>query len=127
MVDALDECNQRDVAPDILNILFLHANNLPIKFLITCRPEPALLKVLQPKDERHRSMLNLHDIEASFVQADIKEYLKVELAETSLAPEKIVMLAEQAGKLFIYAATAVRYINPKNQEVDVQQRLDDLL
>lgn len=126
-IDALDECDRRDGAQDILNVLLLNAIDLPIKFLVTCRPEPGLFDVLQPEDEHRRSVLHLHDIETSFVQADIRTYLEAELGAISLPQEKVEQLAEQAGRLFIYAATAVRYIRPKVGRVKSEQRLDQLL
>lgn len=126
-IDALDECDRRDGAQDILNILFLHARDLPIRFFVTCRPEPGLFDALQSQDKHCCSVLHLHDIEASFVQVDIRTYLEIELSETSLPTEKVGQLAEQAGTLFIYAATAVRYIRPKSRQVDFHQRLESLL
>lgn len=127
VVDALDECDRRDGAQDFLSVLLNNARDLPVKFFVTCRPEPGLFDRLQSQDEHYRSVLHLHDIEASFVQADIKKYLEVELADTSLSTEKLGKLAEHAGALFIYAATAVRYILPQNRQVNVQRRFDDLM
>lgn len=125
-IDALDECDRRHGAQDILNVLFQHAGNLPIKFLVTCRPEPGLFDILRQKAD-FRSVLHLHHIETSLVQADIKTYLEEELGAISLSREKLEQLAEQAGTLFIYAATAVRYIYPKNRQVNFTQRLEQLL
>lgn len=126
-IDALDECDRRNGARDILRVLLSNAKDLPLKFFVTCRPEPGLFDLLQSEGEHRRSVLHLHDIEASFAKADIKRYLEAELADTALSPEKLGRLSEQAGTLFIYAATAVRYIHPKNREVNIRQRLDDLL
>ena len=126
-IDALDECDRRDGVQDILNVLFRHATDLPIKFLVTCRPEPELFDTLRSKDEHYRTVLHLHDIEASFVQADITIFLEDELVSLSLPQEKLEQLAQQAATLFIYAATAVRYILPKGRPVNSHQRLEDLL
>jgi hypothetical protein len=49
------------------------------------------------------------------------------LGEIALPHEKLGQLAEQAGTLFIYAATAVRYIHPKSRKVNFHQRLDEVL
>lgn len=126
-IDALDECDQREGAQDILDILFCYAGDLPIKFFVTCRPEPGLFDALESKGEDYRSVLHLHDVEKSFVQADIRTYLEAELGNLSLSQDKLGQLADQAGALFIYAATAVRYIHPKGQKVNLRQRLDNLL
>ena len=126
-IDALDECDRHDGVQDILHALFLHARDLPIKFLVTCRPEPGLFEMLQSKDTGHRTVLHLHDIEASFVQADITTFLEDELASLSLPQRKLEQLAKQAGTLFIYAATAVRHIHPKGQPVNSLRRLEEML
>lgn len=126
-IDALDECEERDGAQDILDVLFLHGRDLPIKFLVTCRPEPGLFDTLHSKDKQNCSVLHLHDIEASIVRADIKTYLEAELAAISLSQEKIGQLTEQAGTLFVYAATAVRYILPKGRQVNFRRRLQNVL
>ena len=59
-------------------------------------------------------VFHLHDIEQSFVEEDIKRYLTNVLGSMPQPPSsnEIERLAKRAGKLFIYAATAARYINP---------------
>ncbi|EUC63658.1 vegetative incompatibility protein HET-E-1 [Rhizoctonia solani AG-3 Rhs1AP] len=114
VVDALDECNDPHAVRIVLDILFRHAANLPVKFFVTSRPEPAIRNSMMAgiaESNRSRSILYLHEIEKSLVQADIELYLKDEL--NHMLPvhcTNIEDLAEQAGNLFIYAATAVRYI-----------------
>jgi hypothetical protein len=112
VIDALDECVNRDGAQLILDALFRYAINLPVKFFVTCRPEPGIFEKVRSQDNQIRSLLHLHDIECSLVQADIEVYLKAELSPASLPQAQIKLLASRAGNLFIYAATAVRYIQP---------------
>jgi hypothetical protein len=50
----------------------------------------------------------LHELDKSTEQANIKTYLKAALASIKPSERKIGLLAERAGILFIYAATAVR-------------------
>ncbi|KAJ7782078.1 WD40-repeat-containing domain protein [Mycena olivaceomarginata] len=88
------------------------AVDLPIKFFVTSRPEPTIReKMLTPGYSR--SVLHLHDIEESIVEADIKMYLTEALGFMSPtpSPNDVERLAKRAGKLFIYAATTVRYIH----------------
>ncbi|KAL5639504.1 hypothetical protein ACGC1H_006218 [Rhizoctonia solani] len=114
VVDALDECNDPHAVRVVLDILFRHAADLPVKFFVTSRPEPAIRNSMMAgiaDCNRSRSILYLHEIEKSLVQADIELYLKDELNHMLPAHcASIEELAEQAGNLFIYAATAVRYI-----------------
>ncbi|KAG8730024.1 hypothetical protein FRC11_007525, partial [Ceratobasidium sp. 423] len=114
VIDALDECNDPYALKAVLDTVFQFAVDLPIKFFITSRPEPAIRESMMTRIadcNSPRAILYLYDIEESFAQADIELYLKDEL--WYMLPthhDDIEELAEQAGNLFIYAATAVRYI-----------------
>ncbi|KAG8688348.1 hypothetical protein FRC11_005588, partial [Ceratobasidium sp. 423] len=127
VIDALDECSDPHVVESFLGLLFRSIADLPIKFYVTSRPEPAIRNRMMSESERSRSILYLHEIEKSLVQADIELYLKEELEFMSPAVPDIRRLAEHAGNLFIYAATAVRYIRPIGKAVDSRTRLSTIL
>ncbi|CAE6479997.1 unnamed protein product [Rhizoctonia solani] len=127
VVDALDECSDSRIIELFLGLLFSSASKLPIKFFVTSRPEPLIRKKMMAGSERSRSILYLHEIEQSLVQADISLYLKEELLSISPADADIEKLARRAGKLFIYAATAVRYILPHGKSVNSKERLAIIL
>ncbi|CAE6499953.1 unnamed protein product [Rhizoctonia solani] len=127
VVDALDECSDPHIVELFLDLLFRSVLELPIKFFVTSRPEPAIRNKMMPESERSRSILYLHEIELSLVQADIELYLREELASIAPADEDITELAEHAGSLFIYAATAMRYIRPVGAIVNSKARLKTIL
>jgi hypothetical protein len=127
VIDALDECVDRNGAQLILETLFRHAMNLPVKFFVTCRPEPGVYETAQSKDSLTRSVLHLQEIERSLVQADIEVYLTEELASAGFSEAQIKLLADRAGSLFIYAATAVRYIRPGGTSAHSHRRLKAML
>ncbi|CAE6529167.1 unnamed protein product [Rhizoctonia solani] len=131
VVDALDECSDPHAVTIVLDILFRFAADLPVKFFVTSRPEPSIRNsMMSGISERDRpdSILYLHEVEESLVQADIERYLKDELDHMLPAhATEIEQLAEQAGKLFIYAATAIRYIQPAGKFADPKQRLKTIL
>ncbi|KAG9085716.1 hypothetical protein FRC06_003478, partial [Ceratobasidium sp. 370] len=127
VIDALDECSERLDALLVLDALLHFAEDLPIKFLVTCRPDSSLLKMMSAGGGVSRSLYHLHDIEQSLVQADIETYLTVELEPVPATTDEIKRLAEQSGKLFIHAATIVRYIGAQNVSVDPQRRLKVML
>jgi hypothetical protein len=127
VIDALDECSDGRGTKLILNLLFRYAAELPIKFFVTSRPEPSISNMMRSQDNDVRSILILHEIEEGIVQADIETYLSSELAAISPPRDQIRQLAEQAGNLFIYAATAVRYICPDNLSVNSLGRLKTML
>ncbi|KAF8754545.1 WD domain, G-beta repeat [Rhizoctonia solani] len=127
VIDALDECSDPHIVKVVLDILFRHAVDLPVKFFVTSRPEPTIRNSMMlgiAENERPHSILYLHEIEKSLVQADIELYLRDELKHMlSSDDEAIKELSEQAGNLFIYAATAVRYIQPNGK---VQKTMSDI-
>ncbi|CUA69306.1 Protein translocase subunit SecA [Shewanella loihica PV-4] [Rhizoctonia solani] len=131
VIDALDECNDPHAVKIVLDILFRYAATLPIKFFVTSRPEPIIRNSMMigiTESNRAQSILYLHEIEKSLVQADIELYLREELQHMLPAHcADIEELAEQAGNLFIYAATAVRYIRPGGKAVNSRQRLKTIL
>ncbi|KAG9128031.1 hypothetical protein FRC07_006145, partial [Ceratobasidium sp. 392] len=127
VIDALDECTDVADALLILDTLLRFAKDLPLKFFVTCRPEHSLLDAVEKYGSMDRSLYHLHDIEQSLVQADIETYLRVELKSVDASDEQIERLAKQSGKLFIYAATTLRYIMNKKASVDHQKRLHVVL
>jgi nucleoside-triphosphatase THEP1 len=129
VIDALDECDDGEAFRLLLETLLKLAPDLPFKIFLTSRPEPVIRqKMLAPG--RSRSVLHLHDIEESVVEADIKKYLTDAFHAMSPRPSsyQVEQLAKRAGRLFIYAATAVRYIRPDSRAVvDSAARLKRVL
>ena len=132
-IDGLDECSdQKDVQVFLSKIAQLPLN-LPVKFFVTSRPEQTLRKEFSRSAYSSLERFNLHDIEADIVQDDIRLYVKQRLHDISdgrselqgstdtWPPEdEVSALVRQAGKLFIYAATACEYIDKRG---DIRDRL----
>lgn len=120
IVDALDECDNEDDVR-IIPQLLAEARLLKIRLrvLITSRPEvPIRYSFLQILDADHRDFI-LHDIQAAIVDQDISTFLDYELRsigqerglESSWPGEPAIrLLAQKASGLFIWAATACRFI-----------------
>ncbi|GAB1518054.1 hypothetical protein RhiTH_001112 [Rhizoctonia solani] len=125
VIDALDECSSTNGVRTILNVLFRITPNLPLKFFITSRPEPDISQRIEAQSDRNRTMCVLHEIEKSLVQADIELYLYEELGDSVHASD-LRQLAKLSGSLFIYAATAIRYVRPTGGRVD-PDRLETIL
>ncbi|KDN33447.1 hypothetical protein RSAG8_13463, partial [Rhizoctonia solani AG-8 WAC10335] len=127
VIDALDECDNTDGTRDILDALLSKVADLPIKFIVSSRPEPQIRD--QMADERVRFRLVLHELDTGHVQVDIENYLREELKAMKPLPSEaqIAALVEKAGILFIYAATAVRYIGHDNFKRNAGARLRKLL
>ncbi|KDR82347.1 hypothetical protein GALMADRAFT_1346725, partial [Galerina marginata CBS 339.88] len=125
VIDGLDECDDGEAFRLFLETALKLAADLPIKFFLASRPEPAIReKMLAPG--YWYSILHLHDIEESVVEHDIKQYLTEALGSLypPPSPNDVERLAKRAGKLFIYAATVVRYIQ---NGVNSSRRLQTVL
>ncbi|CAE6452618.1 unnamed protein product [Rhizoctonia solani] len=125
VIDALDECSNTNGVGMILDVLFRVAPGLPLKFFVTSRPEPDIRHRVQGQGDHTRSICVLHEIEASLVKADIELYLREELAGNAVSEVQMKQLAELSGSLFIYAATAIRYVR-RGTKVD-RERLNIIL
>jgi len=128
VIDALDECEDGQAFRLFLETLLRLAPKLPFKFFLTSRPEPVIREKMLAL-QYSSSVLHLHDIEESVVEADIEKYLTDSLCSMSPPPseDNVKRLARRAGRLFIYAATAVRYILPNGATVNSTTRLRTVL
>ncbi|KAH6887204.1 WD40-repeat-containing domain protein [Coprinopsis sp. MPI-PUGE-AT-0042] len=121
-IDAIDECNLTE-AVELLSILLTSIPQHPsLRLLVTCRPERPFRLLLQ----KHHGprVFRLHEIENSVVEADIRLYInhclspaQIDEALPDLLPppwrashEEKEALVQMAGKLFIVASTAIRFI-----------------
>ncbi|CCO36098.1 Vegetative incompatibility protein HET-E-1 [Rhizoctonia solani AG-1 IB] len=122
VIDALDECSNTEGVGMMLDMLFRMATSLPLKFFVTSRPEPSVHSRVLAQPDKTRLLFVLHEIESSLVQADIEVYLREELPVDKVSDTQLKQLAELAGNLFIYAATAIRFIRRAGGSID-QKRL----
>ncbi|CAE6487951.1 unnamed protein product [Rhizoctonia solani] len=127
LIDALDECSSPKAVGQMLDALFAAAPGLPLKFFVASRPEPSIHPRVHGQPDLMRSICVLHDIEKSLVQADIRLYLQEELRFMAATETQLHQLAELSGNLFIYAATAIRYVRAEGTIVDHNERLETIL
>ncbi|CAE6412022.1 unnamed protein product, partial [Rhizoctonia solani] len=127
VIDALDECRKDNVVGLILDSLISSYKLLPVKFFIASRPEPIIYQKLYSQPDNLRSAFHLHEISQHSVQRDIRLYLEEELKSIQPSEAEVEELVSLSGRLFIYAATAVRYIAPDNPLVDSRARLQTTL
>ena len=132
VIDALDECQDKEPASAILSILSRYVDKIPfIKFFITGRPEPRIrsgfrLELLRP----HTDVLRLHDVKPDLVNNDIKLFLKTrltdiiknrsdyDLMEDWPSPRDINILCKKAAGFFIFASTAVKFVASQHHPPD---------
>jgi len=124
IIDALDECKDKEPASAILSILSRYVDEIPnVKFFITGRPEPRIrsgfrLESLAPITE----VLKLHEVKPEAVDRDIellfwtqltslaKNRSDLDLTEDWPSPSDIKILCKKAAGFFIYASTVVKFV-----------------
>ncbi|KAG9084795.1 hypothetical protein FS749_004945, partial [Ceratobasidium sp. UAMH 11750] len=117
VIDALDECEDDNGVDGILDMLLSSAQELPVKFFVTSRPEAKILDRMGNEQGKHiPDELRLHELAHSSVQEDIRTYLTAALGSSrmTVSPSELDILVERSGVLFIYAATVARYIRGDN-------------
>lgn len=127
VIDALDELAENG-SSDFLDSLFTTLNNVPskgFKLLLTSRSDPTIVSLIGSLNMR-ASERWLQRVPLEEVSSDISMYLKLNLPR--LGNEDLRKLEILANGLFIYAATAVRYLKPQwNIPLDEQMELLDEL
>ena len=111
VIDALDEI-KGDGGSAFLRDLLIAINEYDLKgfkFLVTSRPDPKVAALCE--SFASESVCRLQDVPIEEAKSDIKTYLRTQLPELVGTPE-FTELEQRAGGLFIYAATAVKYLTP---------------
>ncbi|KAJ6583515.1 hypothetical protein DFH09DRAFT_273013 [Mycena vulgaris] len=122
VVDALDEVEGKGGASflkDLLEKTRTHQDQFHgLKFLITSRQDPRIVDVVEQAN-LHSPLpgCDLQKVAREIANEDIYSYLQSFLPELKSAPE-LHQLAKQTDGLFIYAATAVRYIIPESEDIE---------
>src|ERR1700719_4367524 len=122
VIDALDECKDDNSTSTILASLSQHIDKLfPLQFLITSRP------ILQITGAFQHPLLNnttrpmiLHEVRSDVIKSDIQYYLtwhlgaikqKYHIPGTWPSSRDVEALTNMSSGLFIFAATAARFID----------------
>ncbi|KIK62244.1 hypothetical protein GYMLUDRAFT_995037, partial [Collybiopsis luxurians FD-317 M1] len=114
VLDALDECQDVQVALKPL-IDALQGKKLPgMKFFFTSRPKGVIEQLMHSNTGPVEKVakikeLILHQVEETEVQKDIYIYVESELNNIA-SDMQLERLTKLSGKLFIYAATIVKFV-----------------
>ncbi|KAJ7301250.1 hypothetical protein DFH08DRAFT_827729 [Mycena albidolilacea] len=124
VVDALDEVENEDGSSfleQLIKKIGTHPDHFHrLKFFITSCRDPRIVEVAESLPST--GVCCLEDISTATIENDIHMYLRVSLPK--LADDQLHLLSHEASRLFIYAATAIRFIIPRPQRppsVEVQQ------
>jgi len=140
VIDAIDECSSSGRVEILIKTILDGVAKTPLKFFITSRPEPHIRKAFHYysaySDIRFFTETSLQEVTLNDVRSDIQTYLQNSLSEIAAKdpfpqgppewppPDEFSRLLNLSADLFIYAATAVRYI--RAVEEDYRDRLTDI-
>jgi len=125
VIDALDECGTNGIIDDVeshrnvsemleaLTTLVRSPVKLPIKFLVTSRPETHICNT-PVSDTSLSTILRLHTINKEQVTADIRLYVAAKLSSLPKQPVRLTdkdadTLTQLSDGIFIVASTVLRY------------------
>ena len=124
VIDALDEIKGNGGSEFLRELLKTidKCNFKGFKFLVTSRPDPKVSALC--KSFTSDAICRLQDVPIEEAKLDIETYLKTQLPELAGSPD-FVELGRRADGLFIYAATAVKYLTPFDS-ITVRERTEML-
>lgn len=139
VVDALDECSDPQAIISMIRGIISNSPHIPFKFFLTSRPEQHIRSQFRSGQPDIHNIVRLHDIDQHIVEQDIRHYCTLKLrkiqedwAHSYDFPQQwpseteIACVTKLAGKLFIYAFTAMQFIAEENPVSRLQgiSRLD---
>ncbi|KAL5634302.1 hypothetical protein ACGC1H_006196 [Rhizoctonia solani] len=128
VIDALDECENRNSVGKILELLVTSASELPIRFLVSSRFEPEIYRCMMKQvGSNSNTRLVLHELDPLEVQHDIEAYLRQALQDVPLTANQWKELVARCGTLFIYASTVCRYIKSGDEMMSYEEAVDVVL
>jgi len=145
VIDAVDECVNLQVVSSLIKIILHSASDIPLKFFIASRDEDRIRNAFYHHPGLSTAF-TLHEVEKQLVEDDIRKYIEKSLSDIKSqeldpvldvwpSPLELSNLVNHSGRLFIYAATAIRYIHDggklyksrlsvmANQDTKTQSRL----
>ncbi|KAG9092710.1 hypothetical protein FS749_015500, partial [Ceratobasidium sp. UAMH 11750] len=127
VLDALDECEDKDGVKQVLDACFNDSFDFPVRFLITSRRNPGILeRMLASQPGPSRAELRLHEVDRTVALEDVRTYLGARLEHLNLSDSDIECLIRRSGGWFQYAVSIVKYIGRDNVP-SVARRLKRLL
>ena len=130
VIDALDDCTKLVTVEKFIQAVVEFAPDTPLKFFISSRDTTQIRSAFHHNPNCTPMIESLHTIERTVVQEDIKLYLhrslsaivtKNRLSIPWPPSNEFEILLERSDRLFIYAATAVRYLGAP--DVNFRKRL----
>lgn len=144
VIDGLDECKDPDIQCDLLRLIAkaIASVPFPLRFLITSRPELHITQTFDHDPALQAVNAHIHRFDLSkpstgassdlytFIESKFEEIRSTHLLRSRLPPNwpdsnAVRTLVQRSSGHFIYAATAMRYIQSPQHRPD--ERLDVVL
>ena len=136
VIDALDECVDKDPESAILLVLGKLVSEIPgVKFFITSRPEKHIISGFRgPLLESVTNTFILHHIEPSTINEDIRRFFKHGLSGLAHrhsgmdgwpTDKELNLLCQRAAGLFVYAVATLKFLDHHLQ--DPSDQLDMIM
>jgi NACHT domain len=134
VIDALDECNDKEPVSQFLMALARHVNRIRnVKFFITGRPEDHIRSGFEIPSLRTK-ILPLHDIESDVVDSDIELYVNTRLAEIAVrkrhsiagpwpSDKDVIVITKKSSGFFIVASVIIDFIDDPYETPQDQLKL----
>ena len=121
VIDALDECRDDDLEPDILPVLARTIRDIPkVKLFITSRPETHIVTGFHGPLQDLTDVFILHEVEPDTINQDIRLFFECELSKLAQShggkegwptDEQLNWLCRRAAGVFIHAVATVNALN----------------
>ena len=131
VIDGLDECKERDLLPQLLRSLLELAREVScLRVFAASRPEPRIMAVLTAPEARDIVHSRSLDDTLEELKGDVKLYLEETVPRIpSYAaylrdnPDALERLSRRAAGVFIYASTAVKFLEAYRDHPEEQFEL----
>jgi hypothetical protein len=112
-IDALDELDREQGVQFLRTLFDVVKQHQPrgLKFLVTSRLDPGLVKEVEAFD--NKQVCRLEEVPLEVMSADIELYLRKSLEECATEGQILRLVSDAAG-LFIHAATVVEYLKGRH-------------
>ncbi|GLB36743.1 hypothetical protein LshimejAT787_0310300 [Lyophyllum shimeji] len=120
VIDAVDECSDLQFVSTLIRLILKLSFDLPLKLFIASRNEELIHNAFYSSQDP-LTAFQLHEVGKHVVADDIRLFIEKSLRDIKSpgldrtvdawpAPFELCRLIEHSGQLFIYPATALRYI-----------------
>ncbi|KAF7342401.1 hypothetical protein MVEN_01829100 [Mycena venus] len=142
ILDGLDECDDYNVQQGILRLFIdaIRVHQLPLRILVSSRPEPHIREVIRTNETLKVCRL-LEVLADQTAYDDIRIYFRdgfskirsefsdrgIMFAETWPPHEILEHLVKKSSGIFIYAATVIRFVSDRYSGALPQEQLDSVV